>query len=182
MAEAMAASGGTESEAGAAGAAGALDELTQLRQRLETAEAAAGAAREQYLRSMAELENVRKRAERDVQNAHRYALERFAGELLNVRDTLELAVKSAASADARSLAEGQEATLRLLAKAFEKFDIVRIEPAGAAFDPGLHEAVLMQESAEAAPGTVLQVVQCGYQLNGRLLRPARVTVARAPGS
>jgi molecular chaperone GrpE len=161
---------------------GTIDEAAQLRQRLEAAEAAAGAAREQYLRSMAELENVRKRAERDVQSAHRYALERFAGELLSVRDTLELAVTSAASADARSLAEGQEATLRLLAKAFDKFDIVRIDPVGGAFDPGLHEAVLMQESAEAAPGSVLQVVQCGYQLNGRLLRPARVTVARAPGS
>jgi molecular chaperone GrpE len=164
---------------------GTIDEVAQLRQRLEAAEAAVGAAREQYLRSMAELENVRKRAERDVQSAHRYALERFAGELLSVRDTLELAVKSAASAasaDARSLAEGQEATLRLLAKAFDKFDIVRIDPVGGAFDPGLHEAVLMQESAEAAPGSVLQVVQCGYQLNGRLLRPARVTVARAPGS
>lgn len=173
-----------ESTAPASGgdAAGGMDELAQLRQRLEAAEAAAGAARDQYLRSLAELENVRKRAERDVQNAHRYALERFAGELLNVRDTLELAVKSAATADARSLAEGQEATLRLLAKAFEKFDIVRIDPAGAAFDPALHEAVLMQESAGAAPGTVLQVVQCGYQLNGRLLRPARVTVARAPAS
>jgi molecular chaperone GrpE len=173
-----------ESSAPAPGddAIGTIDEAAQLRQRLETAEAAAGAAREQYLRSMAELENVRKRAERDVQSAHRYALERFAGELLSVRDTLELAVKNAASADARLLAEGQEATLRLLAKAFDKFDIVPIDPAGAAFDPGLHEAVLMQESAEAAPGTVLQVVQCGYQLNGRLLRPARVTVARAPGS
>lgn len=173
-----------ESSAPASGgdAIGEIDEAAQLRQRLEAAEAAAGAAREQYLRSMAELENVRKRAERDVQSAHRYALERFAGELLNVRDTLELAVKNAATADARSLAQGQEATLRLLAKAFDKFDIVRIDPAGAAFDPGLHEAVLMQESAEAAPGTVLQVVQCGYQLNGRLLRPARVTVARAPGS
>ena len=95
---------------------------------------------------------------------------------------LELAVQSAAGADARSLAEGQEATLRLLAKAFEKFDIVRIDPAGAAFDPAWHEAVMMQESAEAAPGTVLQVVQRGYQLNGRLLRPARVIVSRAPAS
>jgi molecular chaperone GrpE len=160
----------------------ALDEPGALRQRLEAAEAAAAAARDQYLRSMAELENVRKRAERDVQNAHRYALERFAGELLGVRDTLELAVANSAGADARTLAEGQEATLRLLAKAFERFDIVRIEPVGAPFDPALHEAVLMQESTAAAPGSVLQVMQCGYQLNGRLLRPARVIVARAPGS
>jgi molecular chaperone GrpE len=179
MAEAAVESGAPEpgSDAGAS-----VAELAQLRARLEAAEAAAAEARDQTLRSLAELDNVRKRAERDVQNAHRYALERFAAELLAVRDTLELAVKSAASADARTLAEGQEATLRLLAKAFEKFDIVRIDPVGAPFDPALHEAVMMQESAEAAPGTVLQVVQCGYQLNGRLLRPARVAVARAPGS
>jgi len=162
--------------------AGRFDELAQLRQQLEAAEAAAAASRDQHLRSLAELENVRKRAERDVQNAHRYALERFAAELLGVRDTLELAAQNAATADARSLAEGQEATLRLLAKAFERFDIVRIDPQGQPFDPALHEAVLMQESAESPPGTVLQVMQCGYQLNGRLLRPARVSVARAPAS
>ena len=164
------------------GAGAEAGELAALRQRVESAEAAAAAARDQHLRSLAEIENVRKRAERDVQNAHRYALERFAGELIGVRDTLELAVASAAGADARTLAEGQEATLRLLAKAFEKFDVVRIDPAGAAFDPALHEAVLMQESATAAPGMVLQVMLCGYQLNGRLLRPARVVVARAAGS
>ena len=166
----------------AEGAGAETGEVLALRQRTEAAEAAAAAARDQYLRSLAELENVRKRAERDVQNAHRYALERFAAELISVRDTLELAVASAAGADARTLAEGQEATLRLLAKAFEKFDILRIDPAGASFDPALHEAVLMQESATALPGSVLQVMQCGYQLNGRLLRPARVVVARAAGS
>ena len=177
----MAEAAESPSSAPAGGDPGA-EELTALQQRAEAAEAAAAAARDQYLRSLAELENVRKRAERDVQNAHRYALERFAGELIGVRDTLELAVASAAGADARTLAEGQEATLRLLAKAFEKFDIVRLDPAGAAFDPAVHEAVLMQESPTAAPGSVLQVMQCGYQLNGRLLRPARVVVARAAGS
>jgi molecular chaperone GrpE len=165
---------------GAGGAAEA--ELAELRRQLDAARTEAAAARDQYLRSLAELENVRKRAERDVQNAHRFALERFAGELIGVRDTLELAVASAAGADARTLADGQEATLRLLAKAFEKFDIVRIDPTGTAFDPALHEAVMMQESADAEPGSVLKVMQCGYQLNGRLLRPARVVVARAIGS
>jgi molecular chaperone GrpE len=173
-----------ESSAPASGsdAIGGIDEAAQLRQRLEAAEAAAGVAREQYLRSMAELENVRKRAERDVQSAHRYALERFAGELLTVRDTLELAVKNAATADARSLAEGQEATLRLLAKAFDKFAIQQISPRGAPFDPQVHEAVLSQPSSSVPAGHVIDVLQAGYQLNGRLLRPARVIVARAPGS
>ena len=113
-------------------------------------------------------------------SAQRFALERFAAELLGVRDSLELAVKSAEAADARSLAEGQQATLQLLARAFEQFSIQRIDPLGAPFDPALHEAVVMQESATAPADSVLQVLQSGYQLNGRLLRPARVVVARAP--
>ena len=120
----------------------------------------------------------------------RYALERIAGELLAVRDSLELAVQSAAQAasrpesapEAKALAEGQQATLQLLARVFDKFGIERIEPKGGAFDPSQHEAVLAQESAAAAPDSVLQVLQSGYQLAGRLLRPARVIVARAPGS
>jgi len=93
---------------------------------------------------------------------------------------LELAVKSADAADARSLAEGQQATLQLLASAFERFSIQRIDPLGAPFDPALHEAVAMLDSATAPADSVLQVLQSGYQLNGRLLRPARVVVARAP--
>jgi molecular chaperone GrpE len=129
---------------------------------------------------MAELDNVRKRAQRDMENAQRFALERFATELLGVRDSLELAVKSADAADARSLAEGQQATLQLLASAFERFSIQRIDPLGAPFDPALHEAVALLESATAPADSVLQVLQSGYQLNGRLLRPARVVVARAP--
>jgi len=179
MAEAAMESGAPGPESASSGT---LVELTQLRARLEAAETAVAEARDQSLRLMAELDNVRKRTEREVQNAHRYALERFAGELLAVYDTLELAVRNAAAADARTLAEGQEATLRLLAKAFEKFAITRIDPLGTPFDPALHEAMMMQQTSEAAPGTVLQVVQCGYRLNDRLLRPARVTVAQAPGS
>ncbi len=99
-----------------------------------------------------------------------------------MRDSLELAAQNAGAADARSLAAGQQATLQLLAKAFERFSILRLDPSGQSFDPTLHEAVIAQESTDAAPGTVLQVLQSGYQLNGRLLRPARVIVARAPAS
>ena len=155
-------------------------ELAALRDALSAAEQAAAAARDAQLRALAELDNVRKRAQRDVENAQRYALERFAAELLPVRDSLELAGQSAAQADVRSLAAGQEATLQLLARAFEKFSIQRIDPQGQAFDPALHEAVVAQDSATAPADSVLQVLQSGYQLNGRLLRPARVIVARAP--
>jgi len=156
------------------------DEVPVLRSALEAAEQAAAAAHDAQLRAMAELDNVRKRAQRDIESAQRFALERFATELLGVRDSLELAVKSADAADARSLAEGQQATLQLLASAFERFSIQRIDPLGAPFDPALHEAVAMLDSATAPADSVLQVLQSGYQLNGRLLRPARVVVARAP--
>jgi molecular chaperone GrpE len=155
-------------------------ELGILRQQLAEAEAAAAQGREQVLRAAAELDNIRKRAARDVEQAQRFALERFAQELLAVADSLELAVANGATADAASLAAGQEATLRLLGSAFGKFSIRPIDPAGAPFDPEKHEAVAMQPSATAEPGSVLHVMQRGYELNGRLLRPARVVVSRSP--
>jgi molecular chaperone GrpE len=155
-------------------------ELQLLQDQLAEARAQAAQGREQVLRAAAELDNMRKRAVRDVEQAQRYALERFAQELLAVADSLELAVASAGKADAASLAAGQAATLRLLTSAFGKFAIQPIDPAGAPFDPERHEAMAMQPSATAEPGSVLQVVQRGYELNGRLLRPARVIVAREP--
>ena|SRR5687767_3937035 len=154
-------------------------ELESLRQQLAEAQQAAAEGRDQLLRAAAELDNIRKRAARDVEQAQRYALERFAQELLAVADSLELAVANSVTADAASLAAGQAATLRLLSSAFSKFSIQPIDPAGAPFDPQRHEAMAMQPSATAEPGSVLQVVQRGYELNGRLLRPARVIVARA---
>ncbi len=157
----------------------AVAQLEELQRALAEAELRANGLRDQYLRSVAELDNVRKRAQREVDNATRFALEKFATELLPVKDSLELAVASAAQSDARTLAEGQKATLKLLAKAFEKLDIKEIDPHGEPFDPARHEAVLMQPSSKAEPHSVLQVVQRGYELNGRLLRPARVVVAGA---
>ncbi len=151
-----------------------------LRAQLADAESRAQHAHEQMLRAIAELDNVRKRAARDVEQAQRYALERFAQELLGVVDSLEMAAATAATADAASLAAGQDATLRLLKSTFAKFSINQIDPAGEPFDPERHEAMAMQPSATAEPDSVLQVVQRGYELNGRLLRPARVIVARAP--
>jgi molecular chaperone GrpE len=133
-----------------------------------------------YLRAVADMENLRKRVQRDIENAHRFGLEKFAQELLEVRDSLELGLEAGKTADAASLLAGKEATLKLLTRAFEKFNVKEINPVGAPFDPQQHEAMAMQESTTAETGSVLQVVQKGYMLNGRLLRPARVIVARAP--
>lgn len=145
--------------------------------RLAEAEAKAAENWDRYLRAAAELENVRKRAARDVEHAHKYALENFGRELLQVKDSLELGIAAGESADAAALLEGSEATLKLLSATLERFDIVELDPVGEPFDPQLHEAMTMQPSAEAAPGSVLTVIQKGYELNGRLLRPARVIVA-----
>lgn len=157
-----------------------LSEVEQLQAALAAAEAQAVASRDQALRAVAELDNVRKRAAREVDQAHRFAIEKLAQELLPVLDSLELAVANAARADVSSLVAGQEATLKLLARALEKFQVQVLDPLGAPFDPERHEAMVMQESATAEPDSVLTVVQRGYELNGRLLRPARVIVARAP--
>ena len=158
-----------------------LAELERLQQALAEAEERARSHREQYLRAVAELDNVRKRAQRDIEAANRYGLEKFAAELLPVRDSLELAVQSAdqAEVDTRSLKLGQQATLQLLVKALERLGVTPIDPVGEPFDPSRHEAMLAQESATAEPGSVLQVVQPGYELNGRVIRPARVIVAKA---
>lgn len=152
---------------------------------LAAAEAKATEHRSDYLRALAELENVRKRTQRDVESAHRYGLEKFAQELLAVKDSLEMGLEAAAKATGQgdglqTLLAGQEATVKLLARAFEKFNISEINPLGAPFDPQQHEAMTAQPSATAEPDSVLLVVQKGYRLNDRLLRPARVIVAKAP--
>ena len=135
---------------------------------------------DRYLRSAAEVENVRKRAVRDVEHARKFALENFGRELLDVRDSLELGLAAADAADVESILTGSEATLKLLSTTFERFGIVEVDPEGEPFDPELHEAMTMQPSADAEPGSVLTVIQKGYTLNGRLLRPARVIVAAEP--
>src|SRR3984957_5885954 len=158
-----------------------LVELERLQQALAESEERAKSHWAQYLRAVADLDNVRKRAAKDIEAANRYGLEKFAQELLPVRDSLELAVQTAEkAADVRSLKQGQDATLQLLVKALEKLGIVTINPVGEPFDPGRHEAMLAQPSNTAEPNSVLQVIQPGYELNGRLLRPARVIVSKAP--
>ena len=136
---------------------------------------------ERYVRAAAELENVRKRAARDVENAHKFALERFVGELLAVRDSLEMGLATGEAADVESLRQGKEATLKLLAAGMERFGVAEVDPQGEPFDPVLHEAMTMQPSADLEPGSVLTVFQKGYTLNERLLRPARVVVVAETG-
>jgi molecular chaperone GrpE len=135
---------------------------------------------EKYLRVAAELENVRKRASRDIENAHKFALERFCSELLAVKDSLEMGLAVAEKTDAKSLLAGKVATLKLLTTIMERFGVTELNPEGAPFDPQEHEAMSMQPSSDVEPGSVLTVLQKGYALNDRLLRPARVLVASEP--
>lgn len=135
---------------------------------------------DRYLRAAAEVENVRKRAAKDVDKAHRFALENFGRDLLAVKDSLEMGIDAAGKADVATLLEGKEATLKLLTSTLERFGIEELNPVGEPFDPEFHEAMTMQPSNDAEPGSVLAVVQKGYVLNGRLLRPAMVIVAKEP--
>jgi molecular chaperone GrpE len=158
----------------------ALVEMERLQQELAASEERSKNHWEQYLRALADVENVRKRAAKDLENTRQFAVEKFAQDLIAVKDSLELGIANTAKSDLASLVEGQNATLRLLAKAFEKAQIEEINPEGTVFNPELHEAMMAQPS-DAAPNTVLTVVQRGYQLNGRLLRPARVIVSAPKG-
>ena len=148
---------------------------------LDDARAKADEHWNQVLRTNAEMDNLRKRSQRDLENAHKFALEKFAVELLPVRDSLEMGLAAAAESgdEAEKIREGMELTLKQLAGAMEKFGINQVDPTGEKFDPQLHEAMSMMESADADPNTVLHVVQKGYQLNERLIRPAMVVVSKA---
>lgn len=163
---------------GANGAPAGEEGAVDLQAALQAAEVRALESRDMYMRALAEMENIRKRASRDVEQAHKYAVDKFANDLVAVKDSLELGLLAAG--DPQTLRAGTEATLKLLAKAFEKNGLTEIDPLGEPFNPELHEAMAMQPSAEHVPDSVTQVVQKGYQLNGRLLRPARVIVAKAP--
>ncbi len=154
--------------------------VQELEAELEAARAKAEENWNEFLRSRAELENVRRRMERDVAQARKYGVEKLATELLSVRDSLEMGLSAAreANADVAKLTEGTELTLKMLTQAMEKFDISEVHPLGQKFSPEEHEAMAMQPSAEHAPNTVIHVVQKGYKLNDRLLRPAMVVVSR----
>ena len=153
----------------------------ELQQMLTEAQAKAEEHWNQVLRVQAESDNSRRRAERDVENAHKYALERFVNELLPVKDSLEMG-EAAASADGADLAkvrEGLELTGKMLAAAVAKFGVVELNPMGEKFNAERHQAMAMQDLPDAIPNTVVAVYQKGYQLNDRLVRPAMVVVASA---
>jgi len=148
---------------------------------LAAARAMAEEQRNNHLRAVAELDNFRKRSARDLDQARKFAIERFAQDLLTVVDALEAGIQASGGGPDSALLEGARATLRELNRAFEKAGIQTLDPQGKVFDPDWHEAMIAQESADQPPGIVLNVVQKGYSLNGRLLRPARVIVSRAAG-
>jgi molecular chaperone GrpE len=131
-----------------------------------------------YLRVAAELDNFRKRSARDVEAARKTGAERLAKGLLSVRDSMEAGLASASKADLKTLIDGQQATLRLLDEAFAAADITEIDPHGEPFDPAKHEALSMVPAPNVEPNTVIEVVQKGYMMNDRLLRAAKVIVAR----
>jgi molecular chaperone GrpE len=131
------------------------------------------------LRAQAEMENLRKRTTRDVENAHKYALEKFVHELLPILDSLTLGMSATESAEnIDELREGMDLTLKMFDSAMEKFGVKAIQPQGEKFNPEQHEAVSMQEIEDSESGTVVTVIQKGYELNGRLVRPAMVVVAK----
>jgi molecular chaperone GrpE len=135
---------------------------------------------DKLLRCQAEIENLRYRSARDLNQSRKFALENFVRELLPVVDNLERALEQKNDTKVTDLFTGVELTLKLLQSTLEKHDVKPVNPLNEAFDPTLHEAMSMQEDAEKAPGTVLMVLQKGYLLHDRLLRPALVVVSKAP--
>lgn len=152
----------------------AVDPLSELEAQLEE-------MRDQVLRHQAEVQNVKRRAEQDVEKARKYALERFCNELLPVVDSLEMAILSEPpdQEDSESILKGVKLTLKMFVDTLAKFNLEQMNPEGEPFDPKLHQAVSMVENNEVEPNTVLSVMQRGYILSGRLIRPAMVVVSKA---
>lgn len=153
----------------------------ELQAQLEEAVKAAEQHKDLALRTQAELQNVRRRAERDVEHAHKYGLEKMIQELLPVVDNLERALEASGEDNefAKALREGVELTLTMFLKALASFKVEPVNPEGEPFDPALHQAVTMIEQANVEPNTVVHVMQKGYTLHGRIVRPAMVAVAKA---
>ncbi len=152
----------------------AVDPLSKLEVQLEE-------MRDQVLRHQAEVQNVKRRAEQDVEKARKYALERFCNELLPIVDSLEMAILSESpdQEDSESILKGVKLTLKMFVDTLAKFNLEQMDPEGEPFDPKLHQAVSMVENNEVEPNTVLSVMQRGYSLSGRLIRPAMVVVSKA---
>lgn len=156
------------------------NEAAELLAQLTAAQEEIASLREQALRAQADVQNIRRRAEQDVEKAHKFGLEKFANEMLPIVDNLERAL-DACNADeeaVKALAEGVEMTLKMFVSGLKKFQIEQINPLGETFDPSLHQAMSMVEAEDAKPNTVVAVMQKGYTLHGRLIRPAMVMVAK----
>lgn len=160
----------------------AEETIAQLQQELEQANNKAQENWDKALRVQAEMENLKRRTQKDLDDTRKYAVERFAKELITVVDSLELGLQaiSGDSEEVKKFREGSELTLKQFESAFAKANIETVNPLGQPFNPEHHQAMAMQPSAEVAPNSVLTVFQKGYLLNGRLLRPAMVIVAKAP--
>lgn len=163
-------------------AAEAADEpsVEELKKQLKEARRTAEEHWDAVLRGRAELENLRKRSERELENAHKFGLERIVTELLPVKDSLELGLAAGDGDDARlaKLREGMELTLKMFTAALEKFGVTEINPEGENFNPEYHQAMTVQEADGQASNSVISVIQKGYLLNDRLIRPALVIVAK----
>ena len=161
---------------------GAAPDAERLQQQLAEAQNQAQQERERAIRAAAEMENLRRRAAMDVEKAHKFALEKFAGELLPVIDSLERALEMSdrENEQLKPTLEGVELTLRSMLNTVGKFGVLPIDPQGEGFDPNRHQAMSMVENPNVAPNTVLAVMQKGYELNGRVIRPAMVMLAKAP--
>ncbi len=149
-----------------------------LEAQLEDAQAKATENWESYLRAKAEMDNLRRRNTRDVESAHKYGIEKFVTELLPVLDSMAMGLATE-DASAESLREGMEMTMNMLEKMLEKLSIEEIDPLNEKFDADKHQAMTMQPNADVEPNTVIAVMQKGYALNGRLIRPAMVMVSKA---
>ncbi|MCK9606369.1 MAG: nucleotide exchange factor GrpE [Methylomonas sp.] len=152
-----------------------------LQKQLEEAQKQAADNLDKAIRTLAEMENLKKRVQKDLEDERKYGLAKFAKELLSVLDSLELGIQAATgdSPEVVKLREGSELTMKQFETVFAKFNIETVDPTGQPFNPELHQAMVMQPSATVAPNHVITVFQKGYVLNGRLLRPAMVVVAKA---
>ena len=170
-----------DSGAAAASEPAEAGEDASLENALSAAEQDLAKHREGMLRMQAEMENLRKRLQREVEKSRKFALERIMKDLLQVRDSMDRGLEVAGkSATVESLREGQQLTQKMLAKVMQDHGLEVIDPLGQAFDPELHQAMTVMPSAEAAENTVLEVLQKGFRLHERLLRPAMVVVSRRP--
>ena len=157
--------------------------VEELAEKLAAAEPKAADSMDQLLRTKAEMENLRRRTQKDMENAHKFAIEKFVSEMLSVKDSLEMGLDAAAhESSVEKLQEGTEMTLNMLKQVFEKFSVIELHPQDEKFNPDHHQAMSMQESADHEPNTVMTVMQKGYLLNDRLVRPAMVMVSKAPAN